>query len=429
MEQMHISGGVPLSGTVTVSGAKNSALPILAASLLTDDLVILEGVPRLSDVETLSELLRGLDVDVQRLGTGAVQLLAAHQRRGDADAELVRRMRASFCVLGPLLARRGRARVPLPGGCRIGDRPVDLHLFGLRALGAEIEVHGDFVVGWAPRLHGADISLAGPRGSTVTGTANVLCAAVLAEGRTTIRSAACEPEVVDLGNFLRALGAQIDGLGTPTIRVQGVPSLHGATYRIIPDRIEAATWLCGAAITRGEIELRHVCPAHLTHVLAKLREIGMRFEIARDSIAARAASPLQAADVIAAPYPQVPTDVQAQLTALLATAAGASIVRDTVFPERLHHVAELARMGACMHVAGDHVMVSGVPSLAGAEVVASDLRASAALVLAGLAADGDTVVHQVQYLDRGYEQLDTKLAALGAVVRRTRDIEIERRAA
>lgn len=418
MEQMHIRGGYPLHGSVTVSGSKNAALPILAATLLTDEPVILESVPRLSDVDTMSELLGTLGASLTRWGTGAVQVCVHDRTNCEADAELVRRMRASFCVLGPLLARRGRASLPLPGGCQIGERPIDLHLKGLRALGAQIDLRGDHVIASATRLRGADVSMAGSNGSTVTGTCNVLSAAVLAEGNTTIRGAAREPEVVDLGQFLLSMGAKIDGLGTSTVRVTGVKSLQGTTHRVIADRIEVATWLCATAITGGEIEVCRVRPDHLTRVLSKLRDVGANLDVSRDRIHISCNDRLRAVDVVAAPYPEIPTDIQAQLTAVLSVAGGMSTIHDTVFPERLQHVTQLARMGATLRIEAGSVRVVGVRRLTGAHVTATDLRASAALVLAALSASGETVIHQIYHLDRGYERLDQKLESLGADVRR-----------
>jgi UDP-N-acetylglucosamine 1-carboxyvinyltransferase len=420
-EKMVIHGGRPLRGAVAVAGAKNAALPIMAACLLTDEPVVLRGVPRLSDVHTLACLLDGLGVDSVRLAGGDLRLVVRDDSRCEADGELVRRMRASFCVLGPLLAKRGRARIALPGGCRIGDRPIDLHLKGLAALGASISVEHGEVLASARRLRGAAIDLTGPHGVTVTGTCNVLSAAVLADGDTTISGAAREPEVVDLGRFLCELGARIDGLGTSRIHVRGVSRLTGAIHAIVPDRIEAATFMIAAAITRGDVRLTNVRRGHMAAVIAKLREIGATIDADRNALAVHADRPIRAANIDATPYPGIPTDVQAQFTTLLATAIGTSRVRDTVFPERFQHLAELRRMGAQIQLDGNTATVRGGSPLIGASVAATDLRASAALVLAGLAAAGQTTVSGLTHLDRGYEGLDAKLHVLGASIARIAD--------
>ncbi len=426
MDMFVVQGSGPLKGRVRVSGAKNAALPIMAASILADGPVVLRGVPRLVDVETLSRLLGTLGVDVRRLETGELRLQVVDERPCVADYELVRRMRASFCVLGPLLARRGWACVSLPGGCNIGDRPIDLHLKGLRALGAEIRVERGYVLARASRLKGADIYLGGPFGSTVTGTCNVMCAAVLAEGVTTIEAASCEPEVVDLGHCLNRMGARISGLGTPFLRIEGVRRLDGTTYEIIPDRIEAATLMIAAAMTQGEVEVANVQVRHMTSVVEKLREIGVEVEWSSqedgtDTVWVRAVGRPRPADCIAQPYPGIPTDVQAQFMALLTLADGISIVTDKVFPDRFLHASELVRMGARIRREGASAIIRGVPRLSGACVMASDLRASAALVLAALAAEGESVVKRIYHLDRGYERLENKLAALGATIRRVED--------
>jgi len=328
-------------------------------------------------------------------------------------------MRASFCVLGPLLARRGKAIVSLPGGCNIGPRPVDLHLKGLAALGADLRIQYGYVIARATRLRGAEICLDGPHGATVTGTANVMSAAVLAEGTTAITGAAIEPEIVDLGSFLNRLGARIEGLGTPTIRITGVKELGGAAYRVIPDRIEAATLLLAAAITGGSATVTGVVPGQLAGVLAKLEAAGSHVEVADDRVAIRAVFPPQPVEIAALPYPGVPSDLQAQFMALLALAQGRSMVSDQVFPSRFMHVAELNRLGAHIETCDGAAIVHGVERLTGATVMASDLRASAALVLAGLAAEGETTVDRIHHLDRGYEHLDRKLNLLGAQIERS----------
>jgi UDP-N-acetylglucosamine 1-carboxyvinyltransferase len=417
MAFFEITGGVPLCGTVVASGAKNAALPMMAAAILASEPVELDAVPQLTDVQTLSRLLEKLGMRVTRTSRGLrIETVDAQPIR--APDALVRRMRASFCVLGPLLARRGQAVVPLPGGCNIGDRPVDLHLKGLAALGAGLRLEHGCVVAHADRLVGTTMDLRGPRGPSVTGTANVLSAAVLAQGTTTITGAACEPEIVDLGQLLIAMGARIRGLGTPTIQVVGVEQLGGATHRIIADRIEAATLLLAAAITRGSITVTQIVPEHLAAVLEMLRAAGMRIELTDASITITAADLPRPLEIVAQPYPGLPTDVQAQATALLSLAPGRSVVRDRVFPHRLLHVAELRRLGAEIEIHDSAAVLTGVKRLVGARVTACDLRASAALVLAGLAAEGHTRVQRIQHLDRGYEQLDRKLRQLGARLER-----------
>jgi len=423
MDVFKITGGVPLHGTVRASGSKNAALPMMAATILTDGPVRLEGVPQVTDVRTLSLVLEQLGVEVTRTADGGLLLETVDPTPVRARYELVRRMRASFCVLGPLLARRGRAVVSLPGGCNIGDRPVDLHLKGLTRLGAELRLEHGYVLARARRLTGTAIDLSGPRGPTVTGTANVMSAAVLARGETTITGAAMEPEIVDLGNFLRAMGARITGLGTSTIWITGVDSLGGTTYRVIPDRIEAATLLLAAAITCGSATVLGVIPEHLTEVLRALRAAGSRIEVGEDLLRITADGPPQRIDITAQPYPGIPSDVQAQFTALLSLADGRSTVSDEVFPNRFLHTAELNRLGARIQRCSSTAIITGVEHLTGAVVTASDLRASAALLLAGLAAEGQTVVRGVRHLDRGYQRLDRKLNQLGARIERVPEEE------
>jgi UDP-N-acetylglucosamine 1-carboxyvinyltransferase len=425
MDMLVIRGGTPLRGSVRASGSKNAALPIMAATLLTDGPVRLSEVPRLADVETLTQLLRLLGVDIETTGQQELSLRVTDRQAFTAPYDLVRKMRASICVLGPLLARRGRARVSLPGGCNIGHRPIDLHLRGLEALGANIRVDGGYVLASAKRLRGATIDLAGPHGTTVTGTANVMAAATLASGRTTITNAALEPEIVDLANFLNALGARVTGHGTPVIQIEGVASLNGGEYSIIPDRIEVATLMAAAIATRGEVSVSNVNPAHLGIVISLLREAGGEVEVTsingevRIDAAGRGA--LQPLEIVANPYPGIPTDVQAQLTALLTSAGGTSVVTDSVFANRFMHVSELCRMGARIEHRGDRAIIQGGRRLTGASVMASDLRASAALVIAGLTAEGESTVRRVYHLDRGYERLDLKLQSLGGQVQRVKD--------
>ena len=448
MDMFVVEGGKPLQGTVAVSGAKNAALPIMAAALLADEPLRLRNVPRLVDVATMTGVLRDLGVSVERSFDDCLTLGVENHQSVLADYDLVRRMRAGVSVLGPLLAKRGRAVVSLPGGCNIGTRPIDLHLKGLRALGADIRIERGYVVAEAGRLRGATIDLAGPHGSTVTGTCNVMSAATLAKGTTVIASAAREPEVVDLGECLNEMGAQISGLGSDTIVIDGVDSLGGTDHRIIPDRIEAATLMIAAAITGGEISINDLRIDHLTSILEALQTIGINIRRSQDnapsppqpaslrqpatiggegwgegeSATVSARTRLEGTHLTAAPHPRLPTDVQAQFTALLATAAGRSTVRDTVFPNRFMHAAELNRMGANIRRDGNSVVINGVERLSGASVMASDLRASAALVLAAIAAEGATVIRRIYHLDRGYESLETKLNALGANIRRVTDV-------
>lgn len=421
MDMFVIRGGRPLGGGVSVSGAKNAALPILAAALAVDGECVLRNVPDLADIRTLSELLETLGMQVSRRTDGAVVTTPLRDDACLAHYELVRRMRAGVCVLGPLLGRRGRACVSLPGGCNIGHRPIDLHLKGLRALGAVIRIERGYVIAEATRLRGTDVYLGGPNGSTVTGTCNVMSAAVFAEGTTTIEAAACEPEVADLGRFLNAAGARIEGLGTPTLRIHGVSRLHKCEHTVIPDRIEAITLAIAAAITRGVVEIRQCRPAHMTAVLEKLREIGVRITCSGTSLVVDGRGTLRSTDCVALPHPAIPTDVQAQLTALLTTADGISLVTDKVFPDRFMHISELARLGADIRREASTAVIHGPVQLSGASVMASDLRASAALVLAALAARGCSIVRRIYHLDRGYERLEEKLRRLGGEVLRTED--------
>lgn len=421
MEMFVVSGGRPLAGRVAVSGSKNAALPIMAASLLADEPVFLRNAPHLVDVTTLGNVLSSLGMFVERTADGVLRLESVDQSSFIADYELVRRMRASICVLGPLLAKRKKACVSLPGGCNIGDRPIDLHLKGLRALGADIRIERGYVVAEADRLRGTDIYLGGTFGSSVTGTCNVMSAAVLAEGTTRIEAAACEPEVADLGNFLNSLGARIEGLGTPFLTIEGVDSLSGGTYTVTDDRIEAATLMIAAALTRGAIELEGVPLAGMTAVIETLRQIGIRIFQEDDLTIVDGTGDRHPTDLVALPYPGVPTDVQAQLMSLLAVTPGMSVITDRVFPDRFMHAAELARMGARIRREGPTAVIQGVECLSGANLMASDLRASAALVLAALAAEGESVIRRIYHLDRGYESLELKLQSLGACVSRVVD--------
>jgi UDP-N-acetylglucosamine 1-carboxyvinyltransferase len=421
MDEFVIQGGRRLRGSVRIHGAKNAALPIMAASILSEGKVTLRGVPDLVDVRTLSMVLGELGVQAERTEDGALAIETTDETKTLASYDLVRRMRGSISVLGPLLARRGRAQVSLPGGCAIGDRPIDLHLKGLLALGADMRVEHGYVFAEAKKLRGAEIYLGGPFGSTVTGTINIMCAAAVAEGATAIENAACEPEVADCGEFLNAMGAKITGLGTPRILIQGVSSLGDADYEIIPDRIEAGTFIMAAGITNGDVVLENVRLEHLTAVVDVLKRVGLQFDREDGGVRVSCTNRLEPIDVTALPYPGFPTDLQAQTMALLATVEGISVITDKIFPDRFMHVAELNRMGAQIRKEGASALVHGVRALSGAEVMASDLRASAALVVAGMAAQGETRVRRIYHLDRGYQSLETKLATLGARIERVSD--------
>lgn len=414
-----INGGTRLRGSVRISGAKNAALPIMAASILCEGEVILHDVPNVADVVSLAELLNKLGVEVDRRSDGAMRLVVRDEMNCHAEYDIVRKMRASICVLGPLLAKRQKARVSMPGGCAIGDRPVNLHLRAMRNLGADIDLVSGDIVAKAKRLRGTEMFLGGPFGSTVLGTANAMMAATLSEGTTVIEMAACEPEVVDLANFLNACGASITGQGTPRVIVEGVKSLKGCEYRIIPDRIEAGTFMVAAAITNGELEIENCRLDHLMAFVDRLSAIGVTVErVSAEKVNVSSARRLEPIEVTTQPFPGFPTDLQAQMMALLCLADGNSIITEKIFPDRFLHVAELARMGALLHKEGPTVIVEGVKRLIGAPVMASDLRASAALVLAGLCARGVTRVNRVYHLERGYSKLDEKLRNLGAEIER-----------
>lgn len=433
MDTFHIEGGRRLEGTIRVNGSKNAALPIMAAALLADGPVVLRDVPDLADIQSMKKLLDelGCEVAASEPGSGpsTLSITVTDQTASHARYDIVRTMRASICVLGPMLAKRGKARVSMPGGCAIGERPVDLHLRGLQALGAEIDLDGGDIIATAPRgrLRGNTVFLGGPFGSTVLGTANVMSAAVLAEGITTIESAACEPEIVDLADLLNAMGAKIAGAGTPRITIEGVKNLGGAEHTIMPDRIEAGTFMCAAAITNGSLVIENTPFDAMLAVVDRLEELGVAVERLNSGDPQRVTCRVTTGRVLrpirvtTQPHPGFPTDLQAQLMALLCLADGNSIVTEKVFPERFLHVAELSRMGAELHRQGATVVVTGVRELRGAPVMASDLRASASLVLAGLAARGITVVNRVYHLDRGYEKLEQRLNTLGASIRRMPD--------
>jgi len=408
MDKLVIEGGVRLKGEVIVSGAKNSVLPILAATLLTDEPCIIKGAPCLRDVNTMIRILRSLGKGAE-LDKGTVVVSSTKQRNFMADYKLVSTMRASFCVLGPLLSKLKKAKVSLPGGCVIGVRPVDLHLKGIKALGADINIESGYVVAKANKLKGNRIYLGGVYGSSVLATDNVIMAASLAQGKTIIESAACEPEVVDLAEFLIKMGARIKGQGTPTIEIEGVRNLHGATHHIIPDRIEAATFIVASLITGGDIIINNVLHEHLGAVIDKLEEAGAGINKTDSSLRVRLKRKLRAINVTTLPYPGFPTDMQAQIMSLMAVTPGISVITEKIYPDRFMHVAELNRMGAHIQREGPHAIVEGVRYLSGAPVMASDLRASASLVLAGLVARGKTSVYRIYHLERGYENLEEKL--------------------
>lgn len=414
MDKLLIEGGARLSGELAISGAKNAALPILCAALLSREPVTFTNVPQLNDIDTLLKLLAQMGVAVERDGD-VVALDAAGLDHPVAPYEMVKTMRASILVLGPLLARCGEARVSLPGGCAIGARPVDQHIRGLQAMGAEIAVEHGYVHAVAPRLKGARLFT---DMVTVTGTENLMMAACLADGETVIENAAREPEVADLATCLVAMGANISGAGTDVIRVRGVARLHGATHRIMPDRIETGTYLCAVAASGGQARLTNTTSCYLDAVVDKLMDAGCELTFERDAIGIKAPARLQAVNVRTAPYPAFPTDMQAQFMAINAVAEGTAVIRETIFENRFMHAVELQRLGADVSIDGNTAVVRGVQRLEGAAVMATDLRASASLVIAGLVAEGETAVDRIYHLDRGYERLEHKLAALGARVRR-----------
>jgi len=416
MEKLVIEGGNRLVGEVRVGGSKNAALPLLAASILTDKPVTLDNVPRLMDTTTMLKLLAELGVEVEWLGEHKLRLCASVLNGHRAPYDLVRKMRASIVVLGPLLARLRKASVSLPGGCAIGERPIDQHLKGLKLLGADVEIaHGYVEAEARGGLVGTHVYLDVP---TVTGTENLMMAAVLARGEAVIENAAKEPEIVELATFLNSMGARIDGAGTEVIRIDGVESLSGAEHRLVPDRIEAGTLLVAAGMTRGNILVKDCVPEHIEAVVEKLREAGMEISEEPDGLRAVGPYEVKASDVKTGPYPSFPTDMQAQFTALMCLAGGTSVITETVFESRFMHVAELKRMNADIELVGQTAVVRGSGRLEGASVMASDLRASACLVLAGLAAQGKTEVLRIYHLDRGYERLDEKLNSLGASIER-----------
>ena len=418
MDKILVHGGHPLSGSIKVSGSKNSSLPILAATLLTREPCVVHGVPDLSDTHYMLQILAHLGAQVER-ASGTVSV-TAEKTHSVAPYDVVRKMRASVCVLGPSLGRCKEATVALPGGCVIGDRPIDLHLRGFEALGAAVRVEGGDIKVFAPKLSGAVINMQSKFGPTVLGTDNVMMAAVLADGVTVIEGAAQEPEVVDLATFLNKMGAKIEGAGTRRIIIEGVPDLHGAEHWVIPDRIEAGTFLVAGAIAGKGVTVKRVEPEHLRAVTDALAKCGFHISIGDHAISILPNGDASALELTTAPYPGFPTDMQAQMCALLSISKGISSVTENVFPQRYMHVAELKRMGAQVQLEGATAVIDGVDCLLGAPVMASDLRASAALVLAGLKADGITEVTRVYHIDRGYEHLDEKLSELGAHIERAK---------
>ncbi len=429
MDKLVIRGGNPLLGTIRVSGAKNAALPAMAAALLTEDTVILENIPQVRDIETTRKLLAAMGAEVE-LGYGRAQHRTTISARvlssPEASYELVKQMRASSLVLGPLVARCGRARVSLPGGCAIGSRPIDMHVKGLELLGAKITQDHGYIEATAKRLKGAEIVF---EKITVTGTEDLLMAATLAEGETVMKNCAREPEVEDLANLLNKMGAHIEGAGTSTIRIKGVDKLHGAKHRIIPDRIEAATFIIAGALTGGDLNVAACDPSHLGALLQKLHEVGVKTAHSDESVRVMGEGTFKASDIVTEEYPGFPTDMQAQYMALATQAEGTSIITENIFENRFMHAQELVRMGANIKIEGRSAVVRGKSQLSGAAVLASDLRASASLVLAALVADGETIIDRVYHLDRGYENIEEKLRGVGAQIRRIGEILPKRAAA
>lgn len=417
MQKILVRGGKTLQGTVEISGSKNATLPVMTAALLGQSPSVLHNVPYLNDIKTMAEVLRKLGASV-KLEDHRLHIDPKGFDKHEAPYELVKTMRASIYSLGACLARLGEAKVSLPGGCAIGARPIDLHLKGVEQLGAKVTIEHGYVHAKASKLKGATIYLAGPHGPSVGATVNVVLAATAAEGTTVIESASSEPEVEDLVNCLKAMGASIEGAGTSRLVIEGKKPLKGVDYSVIPDRVEAGTFMVAAAITKGDVTLKKAEPAHLTAVTDKLRQIGVTVEVSGKDIRVKGNGAYKPADVMILPYPGFPTDMQAQIMALLATVPGISLITETIWENRFMHVAELNRMGADIAIDRSHAVVKGVGKLTDAPVMASDLRASAALILAGLVAEGETMVQRIYHLDRGYEKIEQKLSALGADIKR-----------
>ncbi len=432
MEKMVIEGDNPLNGRFKVNGAKNAALPVMAACLLLTGTTKLKGIPDLTDVKTLCLILNELGVDTKRNQDGSLEITVVEEKNITAPYDLVRTMRASICVLGPLLGKRGMAKVSIPGGCSIGSRPIDIHVKGIEALGAKVDSKDGYIIATGKKLKGSEVYLGGPYGSTVLGTCNIMMAAVLGEGRTVIENAACEPEVQDLANFLNKAGANISGIGESNLVIDGVDELIGVEYEIIPDRIEAGTIMIAGAITGGRIVLENDASCYLASVIDKLREIGVDIEetasgslttgvVNNSECIVKSNGNIKPVNITTLPYPGIPTDMQAQFTALLSVANGTSIITERVFPHRFMHVAELNRMGANIINDDAIAIVNGVSSLYGTTVMASDLRASASLIVAGLAAKGITEIRRLYHIDRGYEKLENRLTSLGAKIWREKE--------
>lgn len=415
MDKIIIQGGKPLIGEIEVSGAKNAALPILAATLLSGDEHLLKGVPGVMDVSTIQRLLRKMGAQIEEQD-GVLSVRIQKIENCEAPYQWVKTMRAAILVLGPLLARCGEAHVSLPGGCAIGARPIQLHLSALEKMGATVKIEHGIIHAKSSRLKGANIYF---DISTVTGTENIMMAATLAEGTTVLENAACEPEIVDLAQFLIACGAKIKGAGTDRITIDGVPSLTGGSYRIMPDRIEAGTFMVAAAITKGDLVIRFCRPETLVSVIDKLRTVGVTVTEERETLRVKGGE-VHAVDIKTRPYPGWPTDMQAQFMALMSISDGLSVITETIFEQRFNHVAELRRMGAQICLEGNHAVIRGVPSLSGAPVMASDLRASASLILAGLVAQGETEILRIYHLDRGYHRIEEKLSRVGASIHRVK---------
>lgn len=423
MQKLIINGGARLEGKIQINGSKNAVLPIaVAAAILGDSVSVLHNVPNLTDVQTLSAVLEGLGASITRKN-GSLYIEPINRMEYEAPYDLVRKMRASIYVLGPLVAKLGRAKVSFPGGCAIGPRPVDLHIRGLEHLGAKVEVKRGYIFAQAERLVGAKMDLIGQHGPSVGATANVLMAATLAEGTTVIKGAACEPHVSDLARFLNAMGADIDGIGTSTLKIQGVKQLHGTEHTIISDDIEAGTFMVAAAMTNGDVYVEGITPPQIHAVSEKLIEAGVQLDWDRTGVRVTTPGQLKPIDVTTAPFPGFPTDMQAQMMGLLSLASGTSTITENVHTDRFIHAAELNRMGADIRLEGRKAIVNGVPSLSGAPVMASDLRAGAVLVVAGMAAAGETTVSRIYHIDRGYEAIEKKLNSIGADIRRVSDSE------
>ena len=423
MQKLIINGGARLEGKIQINGSKNAVLPIaVAAAILGDSVSVLHNVPNLTDVRTLSAVLEGLGASITRKN-GSLYIEPINRMEYEAPYDLVRQMRASIYVLGPLVAKLGRAKVSFPGGCAIGPRPVDLHIRGLEHLGAKVDVKRGYIFAQAERLVGAEIDLIGQHGPSVGATANVMMAATLAEGTTVIQGAACEPHISDLARFLNAMGADVDGIGTSTLTIRGVKQLHGTEHTVISDDIEAGTFMVAAAMTNGDVYIEGITPQQITAVSEKLIEAGVQLDWDETGVRVTTPGQLKPIDITTAPFPGFPTDMQAQMMGLLSLASGTSAITENVHTDRFIHAAELNRMGADIRLEGRKAIVNGVSSLSGAPVMASDLRAGAVLVVAGMAAAGETVVSRIYHIDRGYEAIEKKLNSIGADIRRVSDSE------